>query len=139
MVTVTLHPFGHVLLPQIGPFRAPTGILREPFVIEFVHHEQPVAVAKSVKVFAVRIVRATYVVEAKLLQQPYALLDGAWKGRRPKHSECVMVGNALQEHFLSVEQQPTVGCDFNRTHPERFAHTVGQPPVGTINGDLSCI
>lgn len=87
MVTVTLHPFGHVLLPQIGPFRAPTGILREPFVIEFVHHEQPVAVAKLVKVFAVRVVRATYVVEAKLLQQPYALLDGAWKGRRPKHSE----------------------------------------------------
>ena len=45
MIAVALHPFRNIALPHSLPFHSTSRILCEPFVIEFIHNEDTIAVA----------------------------------------------------------------------------------------------
>ena len=103
MVAVTLYPLRHIVLPMVHPRLTASGILCEPFVIELVDDEDTVFVAKAIEVFAIGIVGAADVVEAEVLEQLDALLDGARIGGGTERTECVVVGNAFEDHLTAVE------------------------------------
>ena len=105
MVAVTLDPFGYLCLPMLFEVDFASCVLTGPLVVDFVDHEDTVAVAEAHEVFAIGIVRATDVVDTELLHQLYAFLDGSWVGCCTKGAEGVVVGIALQQHFPAIEFQ----------------------------------
>ena len=95
MISVALHPFGHVLLPEALPLHAASGILRQPLVVEFVHHEDAQPVAQFEEVLAIGIVGGADVVEAERLHHLQPLLDGTGIGCRTECAKRMVVGVAL--------------------------------------------
>ena len=80
MISVSPHPFRNILLPETLPIYSATGILRQPLIIEFIHHENTQSVAKSKKVFAIGIMGGSHMIESELFHHLESLLDGTWIG-----------------------------------------------------------
>ena len=80
MISISLHPFRNILLPETLPIYSATGILRQPLIIEFIHYENTQSVAKSKEVFAIGIMGSSHMIESKLFHHLESLLDGTWIG-----------------------------------------------------------
>ena len=139
MVAVALHPFGHVALPQCLPFHTTSGILCEPFVIQFIHYKNTIAVAESHKVLAIWIVGCADMVVAERLHQLYALLDGTGIGSCAKGTEGVVVGITLEQHFLAVEPEAEGGRELDGAHSKLLAYLVNGVAFFVVEGHLGSI
>ena len=139
MVPVTLYPLRHIVLPMVHPRLTASGILCEPFVIELVDDKDTVFVAKAVEVFTVGIVGAADVVEAEVLEQLDALLDGTRIGGGTERAEGVVVGNALEDHLAAIELEAKRRTVLDGTDTEGLCHPVGDPSAVVAKGQLSTI
>ena len=79
-VTVTLHPFGNVLLPQLFKRNLPTRVLTRPFVVEFIHHKDTIFVAELNKLTAVGIMTGSYMVNAPFFHHLDTFFYSPWIG-----------------------------------------------------------
>ena len=68
-------------------------------------------------------------VHAKLLDELQAFLDSLWIGCGTECSECVVVGIALQQHFVAIEFQTEVGTELNSAETELVASLVSYRTV----------
>ena len=89
----------------------PCGLRRSarPFVIEFVDHEDAVAVAEVHELFAVGVVGAADVVETEVFEYSDAFLDRCRVGCGSEGTERVVVGDAFEEQFLPLRRKPKSG------------------------------
>ena len=130
MAAVALDEFLHMVHPQVGEMCPSAAyILVVPLVVEFVHHEYSVLVAKVEERLRVRVVRRAYMVHAKFLHQFYSLLHGARVGGSSEGSEGVVVGIAFEQYFLAVEQQPLTSYQCHVAYSEAFGHLVAHCSV----------
>ena len=103
VVAVAFHPLRDVVLPQFRPRPSATAVLREPLVIEFIHDKDAQRVAEIQQALAVGVMAGADVVEAIIFEQSQPFLDGARIGGGTQCTQCVVVGNALQQHLAAVE------------------------------------
>ena len=106
-----------------------TCMLAGPLVVELVDKQDAVFVAEFDEITAVGIMRGTDVVHAKLLDQFQPFLDGLGVGSRSQSTQCVVVGVALQQHFLAVKLHAEVRPELDGTDAECFASLIGHSPV----------
>ena len=104
-------------------------MLTGPFVVEFIDHQDAILVTQADEVAAIGIVGGADMVHAKLLDEFQAFLDSLWIGCGTECSECVVVGIALQQHFVAVELQTEVGTELNSAETELVASLVGYRTV----------
>ena len=100
-----------------------------PLVVQLIHDEDTIFVAQFDKLSAVRVVTGAYVVDAELLHQLQALLDGTGVGGSSQCTEGVVVGIPLQQHLLAVELHAVFRAVFHGTYTEVLTVFVG---YGTI-------
>ena len=81
-------------------------------------------VAQLDELAAVGIVRGADVVDAILLHQLQALLDGTRIGGSTEGSQVVVVGIAFEQDFLSVELQAEVGTYLHGTNAEMVGNGI---------------
>ena len=108
MVTVALDPLGQIVLPLSRPIDPSSGILFEPLVIQFIHHQNAIFVAEPVKVFTIRIMRSADMVESEILQQFDAFLYRLGVSGGPQRSERVMVGDTFENYLFSIDFQSEI-------------------------------
>ena len=139
MVAVALDELRNVFLPQGRPLGTSAAVLVEPFVVKLVDHQNAVFVTQIHEAFAVGVVRGTDMVHAERFQQLNAFLDGTVVCRRAQRTQRMMVGDAFQQHFLSVELHAEGGRELYRAHAEVFAHAVCHRAVFVIERHLHLI
>ena len=139
VVAVTLYPLRHIVLPVVHPRLPASGILCEPLVIELIDDKDAIFVTEAVEVFAIGIVGAADVVEAEVLEQLDALLDGTRIGGGTESTERVVVGNAFEDHLTAVELKAEGGTVFDGTDSEGLRHPVGDTSAVVTEGQLSTI
>ena len=100
-----------------------------PFVVKLVDHQEAIFVAQLDELAAVGVVRGTYMVDAELLHQLQALLDGTGIVGCTECTEGVVVGIALEQHFLAVEFQSETWTNLNCANAKLSAHLVGHCSV----------
>ena len=138
-VAVSFHPFGHLFLPVFLKGSASGRVLSRPFVVEFVDNKDAVFVAKLYKLAAIWIVRRADMVHSELFHQQNTLLDGVRIVGSTERSECMMVGIALEQHFLSVELHAKVRTKLYGTDAERRRSLIGHGAVFAQHGDHSLV
>ena len=121
------------------PFLAASGVLARPFVIEFVDHEDAVAVAEVHELFAVGVVGAADVVETEVFEYSDAFLDRCRVGCGSEGTERVVVGDAFEEQFFAVETEAEVGGVFDAADAECLGYAVGHFSVGGEEGEAECV
>ena len=136
MVAVALDKLRHVLLPKALPLHSSAGILREPLVVQLIHHEQSQSVAKAQEVLAVWIVRRAHMIIPKFLHQLQPLLYGSRKGSGSQCAQRMVVGPTLQQHLLAVEQQATLWSELHGAHAKLLADAVGHAPLVVVERHL---
>ena len=94
-VAVALHPLADVIGPVVHKWRTLAGVLVGPLVVQFVDHQHAVLVTQLDELARVGIVRGTDMVDAELLHQLQALLDGTRIGGSTQCSQRVVVGITL--------------------------------------------
>ena len=67
---------------------------------------------------------STDVVVAKRLHQLQALFNGARVGCRSQCAECMVIGKALEQHFLSVDAQAVLWRKRDGSHAEGLRYLV---------------
>ena len=139
MVAVALDELRNVFLPQGRPLGTSAAVLVEPFVVKLVDHQNAVFVTQIHKAFAIGVVRGTDMVHAERFQQLNAFLDGTVVCRRAQRAQRMVVGDAFQQHFLSVELHAEGGRELYRAHAEMFAHAVCHRAVFVIERHLYLI
>ena len=123
-VTVAPDPFRHVVLPQGFERHATCRMLACPLVIELIDDEDAVLVAKLDELATVGVVRGADMVDAILLHQLQALLDGTRIGGSAEGSQVVVVGIAFQQHFTAIEPQAIVRAYLYGTDAEVVSNTI---------------
>ena len=139
MIAVALHPFLQVALPQLAEIHASTRVLTSPFVIEFIHHEDAVLIAKVEERLAVRIVRRANMVVAKCLEQLDALLFSTRIDSCTKSAKRVMVGISLQQHLLAIELHTKSRRKLHSTNAECLRVGIHGIALLIENRHLCCI
>ena len=136
MVAVTSHPLWDVLLPKAFPLHLSTGILGEPLVIKFIDHQDTKTVAELEEVLAIRVMRSTHMVHAELLHQLQSFLDGTWISRSTECSQGMMVGIALQQYLLAIDEQALAWRIFDGAHTKLLLDLVSHIALMIIERHL---
>ena len=106
-------------------------MLTGPLVVEFIHKQNSVFIAKLDEITAVGVVRSADMVHAKLLNQLQALLDSLGVGRSTEGSQRVVIGIALQDYFLAIKFQSEIRTELYGADAEVIAYLVGNRSIFT--------
>ena len=128
-VSVALDPLRHIRLPQRLKRHPSARMLTRPLVVELVDHQDTILVAQFDELPAVGVMTRADMIDAKLLHQLYAFLDGPRIGSRAQCAQRVVVGITLQQHLLAVEQQALVGRYLDGANAEALLHTIHRHPL----------
>ena len=131
MIAVASNEFLHMSGPQLHKGSAPCShVLVVPFVIEFIHHQYAVLVAKVQKVSRIGVVRGAYVVHPKLFHQFDALLYSSFVGSGSQSTVGVVVGIALEQHLLAIEFQSLSWHQFHSAHAKALGGHSSHTAIG---------
>src|SRR5574344_62319 len=109
MITVALDEFRYIILPQLGPVYPTSGKLLKPLIVQFIHNQKSIFITKIQKGLTVGIMGGAHMVEPKLLEQFEPFLDGTGIGCCTQGAQGMMVGNALEQHLLTIESESESG------------------------------
>ena len=118
---------------------ASSAVLVGPLVVQLVDDEDAILVAQFNELSAVGVVAGAYVVDAKLLHQLQALLDGTGIGGSSQRTEGMVVGIALQQHLLAVELHAVFGTVLHSAYAEVLAVFVGYGTILAQQGHLGAV
>ena len=139
MISVSLHPLRNILLPEALPFHSASGILGEPLIIKFIHHQDAILIAEFQKVLTIGIMRGADMVHSEFFHQFQSLLDGTRISSSTQGTEGMMVGIPLQQDLLAIHEQALLRIHFDGTNTERLPDLVGNIPLIVIKRHFGSI
>ena len=139
MISVSLHPLRNILLPEALPFHSASGILGEPLIIKFIHHQDAILIAELQEILAIGIMRRADMVHTELLDQLEPLLDGTRISSSTQGTEGMMIGISLQQDLLAIHEQALLRIHFDGTNTERLPDLVGNIPLIVIKRHFGSI